>query len=101
MEEINILGSGDSFGQDSLLSEHKMRRNASCQVLSENVIAAVLTKNDFRRVLIEQERIKIDSKINLIHNFELFKSVTKRRLKNFYRLFYDKSTERPYNATRN
>lgn len=78
-----------------------MKRNATCQVLSDNVIAAVLTKSDFQRVLIEQERSRIDSKINLIHNFELFKSVTKRRLKTFYRLFFNKSTERPYVATRN
>ena len=56
MEQVNTLSHGDSFGQDSLSSEQKKRRNATCQAISKRVIAAVLTKNDFQRVLNEYEK---------------------------------------------
>lgn len=76
-------------------------RNATCYVMSKKVITAVLTKNDFRRILQERERQHIDQKINTIVRFDLFKNVAKRRLKNIYRFFYDAKTQEPYVAGRN
>ena len=101
MEQINTLYSGDSFGQDSLQSETVTKRNATCQAQSNKVISAVLTKNDFQRVLNEYERKKTDEKINKIRQFDLFKTVTNKRLKNMYRFFYNPGTEEPYEAQRN
>lgn len=54
MEHVNQLVSGYSFGQDALISD--MPRNATCYVMSDKVITAVLTKNDFKRVLLEREK---------------------------------------------
>ena len=62
MEHVNQLAGGYSFGQDALISEQP--RNATCYVMSKKVITAVLTKNDFRRILSEKERQHIDMKIN-------------------------------------
>ena len=62
MEHVNQLVGGYSFGQDALISEQP--RNATCYVMSKKVIVAVLTKNDFRRILQEKERQHVDHKIN-------------------------------------
>ena len=64
MEQVNTLSSGESFGKDSLLENSDLRRNATIAVLSEKVIVATLSKNDFHRVLFEQERQKTDLKIS-------------------------------------
>jgi len=45
MEQVTTLCSGDSFGQDALVEDKN--RNATCIVMSEKLISAVLTKNDF------------------------------------------------------
>ena len=99
MEHVNQLHRGYSFGQDALISDQP--RNATCYVMSQKVITAVLTKNDFRRVLLERERQQVDLKISQILLFDFFKRVTKRKLKNIYRLFYDPKTQEVYEATRN
>ena len=99
MEHVNQLHRGYSFGQDALISDQP--RNATCYVMSQKVITAVLTKNDFRRVLLERERQQVDLKISQILLFDFFKRVTKRKLKNIYRLFYDPKTQEAYEATRN
>ena len=60
-----------------------------------------MTKNDYKRVLFEHERTKIENKISFISQFEMFKSVSKRKMKNTYRLFYDPKTEGAYVKSRN
>jgi len=55
MEHVNQLNTGDSFGQDALIDE-KAPRNATCYIMSAKARTAILTKNDFRRVLLEKER---------------------------------------------
>ena len=52
-------------------------------------------------MLNEYERKKTDEKINKIRQFDLFKTVTNKRLKNMYRFFYNPATEEPYEAQRN
>lgn len=69
--------------------------------MSDKVITAVLTKADFKRVLLERERQHIDMKIGQILMFDLFKDVPKRRLKNVYRFFYNQKTQMAYVAHRN
>ena len=98
MEHVNQLHSGDSFGQDALISETP--RNATCYVMGERAVTAVLTKENFKRVLFDRERQKIDAKIAQILQFDLFHNITKRRLKNLYRLFFDQKTQEPYEASR-
>ena len=49
MEHINELNSGMSFGQDSLMKD--TTRNATCYAMTDRVIAAVLTKHDYKRIL--------------------------------------------------
>jgi CRP-like cAMP-binding protein len=61
MEHVTTLFSGDSFGQDALITDEN--RNATCIVISETLIAAVLTKLDFQRVLRASESQKVDAKI--------------------------------------
>ena len=65
-------------------------------VLGDKAITAQLTKNDFQRVLFEQERIKTELKIGNIAQFDLFKSVSRHKLRHTFRLFYDAQTEGCY-----
>jgi CRP-like cAMP-binding protein len=51
-------------------------------------------------VLADNERNKIDFKVSKIQQFELFRPVSKRKLKNIFRLFYNEKGE-PYTAQRN
>ena len=81
MYEVACLTAGQSFGQDSLLSEQAKKRNATCSVHGDKVITAILTKQDFQRVLYEQERIKIEGKLSNIELFGLFNSIHKRKLR--------------------
>ena len=60
--------------------------------MSERVITAMLTKEDFNKVLLGREKQQIELKLNEILMFDLFKGLSKRRAKNIYRLFYDKKT---------
>lgn len=76
-------------------------RNATCYCMSEKVVTAVLTKSDFKRVLLEREKQHIGKKLEEISMFDLFKNVAKRRLKNVYRFFYNQKTQEPYVAARN
>ena len=99
MEHVNELNTGDSFGQDALINENP--RNATCYVMTEHASTAVLTKNDFRRVLLERERQRVDHKIAQILKFDLFRYMTKRRLKNIYRIFFNPKNMEPYVAVRN
>ena len=66
MNEVAILLAGQSFGQDSLLSERAQKRNATCTAQGGKVITAILTKNDFQRVLFEKERMRIELRLACI-----------------------------------
>ena len=54
------------------------------------------TKNDFLRVLFEQERLKTEIRLGQICQFELFKLVSKRKLKDKYRFFFNPETRDVY-----
>ena len=98
MEHVNQLESGFSFGQDSLIED--TTRNATCYAMTDQVVTAVLTKADFKRILKSREQAQIESKVSQILMFDLFRNVAKRRLKNIYRLFYHQKTQEPYVAHR-
>jgi len=100
MEQVNILGAGQTFGADSLTSDD-CKRNATCVALSKRVVVATLTKTDYQRVYAEQERVKTEQKIAAINEFGLFKSVSKRKMKHYYRLFYDPKTLGCYEKLQN
>lgn len=69
--------------------------------MSDQVKTAELKKNAYDRILSEKERQRVDNKIGQILTFSIFKHLTKRRLKNFFRLFFDAKTQEPYVAYRN
>lgn len=49
----------------------------------------MLTKNDFQRVLNDYQRQKTDAMIAKIRQFDIFKTFTRRRLNDIYRLFFN------------
>ena len=67
-------------------------RNATCYAMTERVIAAIVTKNDYKRVLLERDRYLMDQKVNKIRQFDFFKDMSKRRLNKIYRFFYHAKT---------
>ena len=103
MEEVSRLGPGLHFGQDSLMTERDhMKRNATCKATQDGkVIVVVLTKNDFKRILREEERIIQQKCISEITQFDLFTHVSKRKLSLYYRLFYHAETKGCYSKQRN
>ena len=58
-------------------------------------------KNDFKRLLSEQERAIEQMCINNIFKFDLFKTITKLKLKNTFQLFYDPNSNCSYKKNRN
>ena len=99
MEKVNHLDKGLSFGEAALLSDAP--RNATCFVMSDRAITAILTKNDFNRVMADRLRQAEELKVAEIQKFDLFKDVAKMRLKNFCLLFFHKRTQEPYRLERN
>ena len=100
MEEVADLSDGKDFGEQSLIDDKP--RNATIFVKSEKLVAAILTKDDYLMVLGESEKRKIDEKVRLIQQFDMFKAISRHKLKNIYRFFFSKGQNQgePYRAQR-
>ena len=61
--------------------------------MSKRAVTAVLTKQDFLDVLYSAGKLQQEEKINQILQFNLFKNVSKGRIKVNYRLFFDNKTQ--------
>ena len=99
MEHVNQRELGHSIGEDSLITHTP--RNATCYAMTERVITAVLTKEDYQNVLAERDVHIRDIKVAKIKQFDLFKNIGKKKLEQSYRLFYHHKTNEPFTKKRN
>ena len=75
MTEVSSLQDGDSFGELALLSEKPRATTVEAKEVS---VLAVLSKQDFKKILSQEAEKKMKEKVNFLVGLPIFKGCTKQ-----------------------